>query len=567
MASSTPFLKCFKKTIFLVSLVSISSLAILSFNKNDAAYFEIAKNLDIFGTLFRELNIYYVDETKPGQLLKKGIDEMLRTLDPYTVYIAESDVEDYRFMTTGQYGGIGSTILNLNNEVFIAEPNEGYAAFKADLRSGDKILEIDGKKITSKKNEEITKLLKGQAGTSVKLIIERYGEKSPITKNIVREDIKVKNVPYSGFISEDIGYIMLTGFTENSANEVRNALIDLKSKNANIKGLVFDLRGNPGGLLNEAVDIVNIFVEKNQEIVSTKGKVREWEKQYKSLRNPVDLNLPMAVLVNSGSASASEIVSGSIQDLDRGVIIGQRTFGKGLVQSTRDLSYNAKLKITTAKYYIPSGRCIQALDYSNRNEDGSVGKVPDSLMKTFKTKAGRKVLDGGGVLPDITIESKKYSKIITSLINKGVIFEYATKFKYTQAAIGESALAFRLTDAQYEDFCQFAATKDYDYITKSEKMLKDLKETAEKEKYFDKVKVEYDELQKKLVHNKQEDLQLFKAEVKDFLESEIASRYYYRTGRLQNDLSKDEEVIKAIELLNNSSEYKKLLSVQTTGNK
>jgi carboxyl-terminal processing protease len=550
------------KRKFIATLAIAGSATFISLNKPDDAYFEIAKNLDIFATLFKEVNMYYVDETKPGQMLKKGIDEMLESLDPYTNYIPESDVEDYRFMTTGQYGGVGSTIRTNNGYVIIADPYENYPAYKADLRAGDKIIEIDGKPMKGKKSDDVSKLLKGAPGTLVTLVVEREGEAKNLEKKLTREEIKIKSVPYHGMLNDNIGYITLSSFTENASTEIRDAVIDLK-KNDNLKGIVLDLRGNPGGLLNEAVNIVNVFVDKGQEVVSTRGKVKEWEKSYKTLNASIDVSTPVAVLVNSGSASASEIVSGAIQDLDRGIVLGQRTFGKGLVQTTRKLSYNAQLKVTTAKYYIPSGRCIQALDYSNRNEDGSVGKVADSLMKPFKTKSGRTVYDGGGVLPDIKTTPKSYSKIATSLSNKSLLFDYATTYKLKHATI-PVAKEFQLTDDEYKDFCDYVAAKDYDYTTKSEKLLKDLKESAESEKYFERAQAEYDALKAKLTHNKTEDLQSFKAEIKRLLESEISGRYYFQKGRTQNVLAHDPEVASAIEILNDKDKYTSLLKASAT---
>ena len=414
------FLRKFK---LLFIAILIGSYAIISYSFVDS-YFEVSKNLDIFATLFRELNIYYVDETNPGDLMKKGIDNMLESLDPYTNFIPESEIEDYRYMTTGSYGGIGALVRQMGDYVVISEPYEGFPAQKADLRAGDKILKVNDIDVKGKKTDDISKYLKGQASTSIKLLIEREGEKKPIEKIINREEIKIKSVSYSGMISKSVGYIKLTGFTENASGEVKDALLDLK-KNPALKSIVFDLRGNPGGLLKEAIDIVNLFEDKGTEIVSTRGKVKDWDKIYKAVNNPVDLSVPMVVLVDRGSASASEIVSGSLQDLDRGVVIGQRSYGKGLVQQTRDLSYNAKLKVTVAKYYTPSGRCIQALDYSHRNEDGSVDKVADSLISAFKTKNGRIVYDGGGIAPDVAIEPQKYSSILGSLITKNLLFDFA----------------------------------------------------------------------------------------------------------------------------------------------
>ena len=537
-----------------VILVGISAFSVYSFSDD---YFEISRNLDIFATLFRELNIYYVDETNPGDLMKKGIDDMLASLDPYTNYSPESEIEDYRFMTTGQYGGIGSLIGSRNNEVIITDPYEGFPAQKADLRAGDVIVELDGKPIKGKKNDEVSKLLKGQPKTSVKITIRREGEPNLIDKNVVREEIKINSVSYSGIIDNDLGYIRLTGFTENAGQEVKNALQALEAK-TKLKGLIFDLRGNPGGLLNEAVNIVNIFVNKGVEVVSTKGKAKEWDKTYHALNNPVDTEIPVAVLVNSSSASASEIVSGSLQDLDRGIIIGQRTFGKGLVQTTRPLSYGAQLKVTTAKYYIPSGRCIQALDYSHRNDDGSVGKIPDSLITQFKTKSGRTVYDGGGVMPDFVTDVRQLSPISQSLLLKYLLFDYATMYRNTHPSIAP-AKEFHLSDAEYAEFVKWISAKDYDYETKSEKILDDFKTTAEKEKYFSAAAAEFEVLKKKISHDKNADLQKFKDEITELLENEIVSRYYYQSGQIEASFKNDLEIKKATEALKNKDVYSSIM--------
>ncbi len=536
---------------------SIGLVSLLSYGFVDS-YFEVSKNLDIFATLFRELNIYYVDETNPGQLMKKGIDDMLASLDPYTNYIPESEIEDYRYMTTGQYGGIGALIHQEGDYVVISEPYEGFPAQKADLRAGDKILKVNDIDVKGKKSDDISKFLKGQANSSIKLLLEREGEKKPIEKTINREEIKIKSVSYYNMISPSIGYIKLTGFTENAANEVKEALLDLKKK-PELKSLVFDLRGNPGGLLKEAIDIVNLFADKGTTVVSTKGKVKDWDNVHKALNNPVDLNIPIVVLVDRGSASASEIVSGSIQDLDRGVVIGQRSYGKGLVQQTRPLSYNAQLKVTVAKYYTPSGRCIQALDYSHRNEDGSVDKVPDSLISAFKTKNGRIVYDGGGIAPDIAVESDKYSALLQSLVTKNLIFNYATKYRVTHETI-PAIKDFKLTDAEYDDFVSFLNTKEYDYTTKTEKALQELTDDAKADKTLDAIKAEMDALKTKISHNKKEDLVKYKPEIKQFLEEEIASRYYFQNGRLEASLKDDKELKEAIAVLNDTERYTKVLT-------
>lgn len=554
-------LKKFK--LFIIAAV-IGGYAIISFSFVDN-YFEVSKNLDIFATLFRELNIYYVDETNPGDLMKKGIDDMLESLDPYTNYIPESEIEDYRYMTTGQYGGIGALIRQQGEYVVVSEPYEGFPAQKADLRAGDRILKINDIDTKGKKTEDISKFLKGQASTTIKLLIEREGEKKPIEKTISREEIKIKSVSYSGMITKNIGYIKLTGFTENAANEVKDALVELK-KNPELKSVVFDLRGNPGGLLKEAVDIVNIFVEKGTDVVSTRGKVKDWDKIHKALNVPIDLNIPIAVLVDRGSASASEIVSGSIQDLDRGVVIGQRSYGKGLVQQTRPLSYNAQLKITVAKYYTPSGRCIQALDYSHRNEDGSVAKVPDSLITAFKTKNGRIVYDGGGVAPDVKVDQQKYSSILASLVTKNLIFDYATKYRNAHASI-VAAKDFKLTNEEYDAFVEYLNGKDYDYTTKTEKTIEELKADAKDDKNFEAISADIEALRSKIIHNKKEDLIKYSAEIKQFLEEEIASRYYFQNGRLEASFKDDRELKEGIALLNDQDRYKKILTTVVKADK
>ncbi len=547
------FLKTQKLKIVII-LTAIASITSYSFVDN---YFEVSKNLDIFSSLYREVNMYYVDSVDPGKIMKKGIDEMLSSLDPYTNYIPESNIEDYRFMTTGQYGGIGAVIRPKGDYVIVSDPYEGFPADKAGLRAGDVILEIDGKTTKNKKTDEISRALKGSPKTEVKLLIKREGEEKPFEKILVREEIKVKPVPYYGMLDNKIGYIKLNSFTENCAKDVAEALKELKLKN-NLSGLVLDLRGNPGGLLHEAVNTSNIFIPRGQEIVSTKGRYKDADRPYKAVNEAIDTELPLAVLVNSGSASASEIVSGSLQDLDRAVVIGQRTFGKGLVQTTRPLSYNSQLKITTSKYYIPSGRCIQALDYTHRNEDGSVGKIPDSLVSEFKTKAGRKVYDGGGIKPDYTTTLKKMNPICNSLVSKSIIFDYASRYRTLHATIPSGD--FVLSNADWTDFLTYISDKEYDYITKSEKSLEDFKKNAEDELYLATLKTDIETLQSKLKHNKQEDIEKNKTDIVSLLEDEIASRYGYQQGRIKESLTHDMEVKKAIEVLNDKITYTGILS-------
>jgi carboxyl-terminal processing protease len=549
-----PFLKKYKLSLVVIA-VAISSVISYSFVDN---YFEVSKNLDIFSSAFRELNMYYVDSIEPGKLMKTGIDAMTESLDPYTNYIPESEIEDYRFMTTGQYGGIGALIRQKGDYVAISEPYEGFPAQKNDIRAGDEILEIDGKSVKGKKTDEISRILKGQPKTQVKLLLHREGEKANIEKTITREEIKVKSVPYFGMVNNDIGYIRLTGFTDNAGGDVKDALAQLKQK-YNPKGVILDLRYNPGGLLNEAVNVSNVFVQKGQDIVSTKGKMHDLDRTYRAINSAVDTDIPLAVLVNSGSASASEIVSGSLQDLDRGVIVGQRTFGKGLVQTTRPLSYNTQMKITTSKYYIPSGRCIQALDYTHRNEDGSVGKVPDSLMTAFKTKAGRKVMDGGGILPDVQVEQKKMSNIASSLIQKNIVFDFATLYRTKHPTIA-AAKDFELSAADWNEFLQFITDKEYDYTTKTEKALDDLKKNAEDEKYWSGLQSDYDALKAKLNHNKKNDVEMNRDEIENILRQEIVARYYYQAGKIEASFKRDVELKKALDVLGNNSMYTNILN-------
>lgn len=539
-----------KIKIFVVSCVVILS----SFSFTDS-YFEIAKNLDIFTTVYRELNNYYVDETDPGKLMKTAIDKMLKSLDPYTNYIPESEIEDFQFMTTGQYGGIGAVITKRKDYVFISEPYKGFPAQKAGLIAGDKILEIDGESAKGKNTEEVSKALKGQPNTDVELLIERPYMKEPFTVNFKRQKISVKSVPYFSYVDDGIGYIKLRSFTRDCSKDIKEALLDLK-KQEELRGLILDLRGNPGGLLNESVSIVNLFVEKGQEVVSTKGKIESWDKVYKASRSPIDLETPIVVLINQSSASASEIVAGAIQDLDRGIVIGKRSFGKGLVQQTKKLSYNSQLKLTVAKYYIPSGRCIQALDYSNRNEDGSVGKVPDSLMTAFKTKNGRTVYDGGGIKPDVEVEQDDISNLIISLIQERLFFDYATYFKHSNASLDSS---FTMNDKDFNSFVNFLSDKSYDYKTETEKALEELKSTSENENYFEFIESKFLDLSNEFEINKKNDLNRNKDIIKEILSEEIVSRYYFQEGRIRTSLKYDKEVQEAIKYLAQQNLYDSVL--------
>lgn len=544
-----------KRTIIAAVLIGIFSFGFVSYKDQD---FEIIKNMDIYYTMFRELNLFYVEETDPGELIKTSIDGMLKSLDPYTVYIPESKIEDYRFMTTGHYGGIGALIRKSRDRIIIAEPYENFPVTKAGLRAGDIILEIDGISTDQKTTRAVSDKLKGQPNTEVSLKIKRPYVEEPFDVKLTREKIKINSVPYYGMLTDETGYILLSNFTEKSGKDVKNALIDLK-ENSGVKSVILDLRGNPGGLLIEAVNICNLFVDKGTEIVSTKGKAKQWNRTYKAMNNAVDNKMPVVVLVNRGSASASEIVSGTLQDLDRGVIIGEKTFGKGLVQTTRKLSYNAQLKVTTAKYYIPSGRCIQALDYSHRNEDGSVGKVPDSLITEYTTKNGRKVYDGGGIIPDIKVEAISPANITISLVRKSLLFDFATKFRSENDSIIKAG-EFKISGETYSDFIAFLADKKYDYETGCEKTIKKLEKNARQEKYFDDIAFLIDSLRVILEREKENDIEKFSNQIKELLSEEIVSRYYYQEGRIEASLDFDKEIEKAIEILENEELYASILN-------
>jgi len=548
-------MKKIKKYTLILSLFIAS---ILSFGFVDN-FFEISKNLDIFSSLYKELNIFYVDETDPGELMKTGIDAMLESLDPYTTYIPESEKEDFEFMTTGQYGGIGAVISKNGDWVFVSEPYEGFPADKAGLIAGDKFLEIAGETVKGKSTSDVSKVLKGEPNTAVKVLIEREGLDKPFEVEIIREEIKLNSVPYYGLISDSIGYIKTRSFTRNISKEVIDAYQDMNADDE-LKGLVLDLRGNPGGLLNEAISLANIFIDRGQEIVFTKGKIKDWDKSYKARNEAIDTEIPLVVLINRSSASASEIVSGAVQDLDRGIVIGQRSFGKGLVQQTRKLSYNAQLKVTTAKYYIPSGRCIQALDYSNRDEDGSVGKVPDSLRTEFKTLVNkRSVFDGGGITPDITIEPQKFSNILRSLVSKRHIFNFANQFRRNNDSI-EDAMSFVIKDDVYEQFKQYLNDKEYEYETNTEKAIKKLEKDAEGEKYLADLKDHLESISSKMEESKNNDIERFKSEISELLEMEIATRYFYQKGKIETTIKHDEEIAKAIDVLNDIDTYNAILA-------
>jgi len=523
-------------------------------------YFEISKNMDIFATLFKELNTYYVDPIEPGKLVKIGIDAMLDNLDPYTNYITESDMEEYEFQINGKYGGIGASMKKKGEDIYVGDVYENSPAQKAGLHPGDLIISIDTQPLKGKSIEDISVLLKGSPGTKITLTVKDAFSGSISQKMVQRGEIEVSSVPYAGFVGpeKNIGYVRLTQFTSGCGKQVRRALDSLKTVQPNMKSVVLDLRGNPGGLLNEAIEVCNIFIDKNELVVSTKGKQPEMDRDYKTPGVPWNTEIPLVVMVNHSSASASEIVSGTMQDLDRGVVLGERSYGKGLVQNVRPLGYNAQLKLTTARYYTPSGRCIQAIDYTHRNADGSVSFVPDSLKKAFKTKDGRKVLSGGGIEPDVNVKTEPISRLAITLYTKNYFFDYATDYTHNHAKIA-GAGTFELTDAEYAQFTKWLSGKDYSYQTETQESYDSLKATAIREKYYDEAKTEFTALEAKLSHDKSQDLQKHRDEIKHFLENEIVSRYYFLRGRIEQGLRGDKELEKAVSVLGQPAEYKKIL--------
>ncbi|WP_059026841.1 S41 family peptidase [Gabonibacter massiliensis] len=546
-----------KNTRIVLSIlgVFILTLGILSL-KEDEKRFEVSKGLNIFATLFRDVNLFYVDEIEPEKLVQTGIDAMLKSLDPYTVYYPESKMDEFKMMTTGAYAGIGSIISMKNDYVVIREPYRNSPADRAGLLPGDLILAIDGMDMKGKNTEFVSQHLKGQPGKEVTIKIKRLGVEKPMELKVVRENVQLPSVPYYGMFNDKIGYIYFTSFTDKSAEDVRRAIMDLKQKGA--ESLVLDLRGNGGGLLDQAVEIANYFLPRNTLVVNTKGKIKQWDKEYFTSNNPIVPDMKLAVLIDRSSASASEILSGSLQDYDRAVIVGERSFGKGLVQTTRDLVYNTKLKVTTAKYYIPSGRCIQAVDYAHRNPDGSVGTIPDSLITAFKTKAGRTVYDGGGITPDVKIEPEKYAKITQELVIKDMIFDFVNEYALTHPSIPAPA-TFELTDDIYNDFKKYLKEHQFEYETASQAVLEKLAETAKAEKYYDQVKGQIDRLKLELGHSVDRDLDLFRKEISEILSDQLMSRYYMQEGVVEFRMRHDSDVAKAVDVLSDEEVYRKIL--------
>ena len=543
----------YKRILISAGIVTLA-LGIWSFNDD---LFQISKNLEVFTALYKEVNINYVDDISSAKLLKTGADAMLDGLDPYTEFVPESEIEDYKLhYVSTQYGGIGASIFSRNNKVYVSGVFEGFPAQKADVRPGDQVLKINDIALDGKNSDQVSQLLKGSKGAIVKLLLKRDNEDKPVEKNLARDEIKQPNVSYYGMVDGNMGYIKLDRFLENSAQEVTDALIAVKKNNPN--GIILDLRSNGGGILQEAVKIVNLFVQKDVEVVAQKGKVREKNYNYRTAAAPLAPDIPLVVLVNSRSASASEIVAGSLQDLDRAVIIGQRSYGKGLVQQTFPLPYNSLVKITIAKYYVPSGRCIQEIDYAHRKDDGTVVKVADSLMHEFKTKNGRSVYDGSGIYPDIFIKPDVYANITQALIGKLFVFDYATKYRLNHPKIGD-ARSFILSDAEYDDFVKYLADKNYTYNTTTEKVLTALKTEATKEKQFDQIQSEYDVLKTKLLNTKKNDLQLHKPEIKQALENEIASRYYFDKGRYEVNFKHDADLAQSVKIMQDKNQLMAVL--------
>ena len=540
----------------IVAIVLIT-VAFFSFKSGDDRNFQIAKNLDIFNSIVKELDMFYVDTIDPNKTIREGIDNMLYSLDPYTVYYPENDQDELEMMVKGSYGGIGSLIRYNPKSKYtvIAEPYEGMPAAESGLKAGDLLLEIDGKDL--KGNSDVSTLLRGQVGTSFKLKVQRPGVKEPLEFNIVRRSIQMPTIPYYGVMDGQVGYINLSSFSGNPSKDFKKAFLDLKKQG--ITSLVIDLRNNGGGLLDQAVEIVNMFVPRGKTIVTTKGKIKQ-ANTYKTLREPLDTDIPIAVLVNSGTASSSEILSGSLQDLDRAVIVGNRTYGKGLVQVPRSLPYGGNLKITTSKYYIPSGRCVQAIDYAHRNEDGSVARIPDSLTTVFHTAAGREVRDGGGVSPDIEVKQERLPNILFYLVRDNLIFDYATDYCLKHPAIA-SAKEFELTDADYEEFKNKVKGADFKYDQQSEKILNTLKEAAEFEGYMKDASDEFKALENKLKHNLDRDLDYFSKDIKKMIAEEIIKRYYYQEGAIIQQLKDDKDLDEAVKVLTNPERYQQILSV------
>ncbi|MGK7391808.1 MAG: S41 family peptidase [Candidatus Cyclobacteriaceae bacterium M2_1C_046] len=541
------------RKIKLFSLVVLTFIgAGVAFTPTDN-YFAIAKNLDIFASLFKEVNALYVDEIDPEIFVATGMEAMLESLDPYTNYIPEQEVENFRSLTTGQYAGIGAIIGKVKNKIVITRPYASFPADKAGLKIGDEIVSIDGVPVESKEISEISNMLRGQADTEIQVMVKRFGQDDLLNFRFDREKVKIINVPYAGLVGDQIGYIKLDDFTVGAGREVSDAVEKLKIEGA--EKIILDLRDNPGGLLNEAVNVVNVFVPKGKTVVETRGRVKEWNKAYKTLNNPVDIKIPVVVLINERSASASEIVAGAIQDYDRGILVGRKTFGKGLVQTTRGLSYNSQLKITTAKYYTPSGRCIQAIDYTDKNKD-EAASIPDSLRVAFKTSNGRTVFDGGGLNADVRVAIDEPAAITEYLYKEGYIFNYATEWYYSNP----DKKLFAKNDEEYSKFKKWLSDKKFNYNTEVEGLLNHLKVSAENESYYKKLREEISSLESAINADKKNDLEKFKTEILELLEQEIASRLSLYEGQIKAHFDDDKDILEAVEILKKENSLDQILS-------
>ncbi len=547
-----------RKAAIVFAIVLVASLSVAFLATQESRDFRIGKNLDIFYSMFRELNTFYVDEINPDKIIKVGIDNMLKTLDPYTVYFPENEADEFSILTTGKYGGIGCLVRNSTEYAVITDVYKGFPADIAGIKPGDIVRKVDGVNLKTFGPDKISEKLKGDPGTDVTLTIERNGKESDFPMKRAR--IAMPPVPYYGMIDSKTGYIKFNTFTENCIDEVRKALVSLKAQNPD--AIILDLRGNPGGLLTEAVEIVNLFVGPGNEVVSTRGKSKQFAADYKTTNQALDEKIQLAVIINRGSASASEIVAGAIQDLDRGIIVGQRSYGKGLVQIVRPLSYNTQLKVTTAKYYIPSGRCIQALDYSHPNEDGSVGLIPDSLISSFKTKNGRTVKDGGGISPDVEIVPETLSQIATELYLRNYIFDFATKYYWSHNDI-KNADQLRLSDQDYADFRKFLIDKNFSYKTSTEESFADMVANAKKDKFYEKHKELFSSVEKEITHSLDEDLATYRPEITQLLSEEIIARYFYEDGAIAWSITRDDQVKKAVSILADKAMYNSILSGKT----
>lgn len=551
-------MRTWAKRTGIATVVVASGLVLFSFTGPGKRFFEIAKNLEVFSSLFRELNTYYVDETNPNTLIRTAIDHMLANLDPYTNYIPEDEVETFRTLNTGTYGGIGATTRVFNGRIVITGVMNGYSAERGGLKIGDEVVRVGDVDVARITSEEAGQLTRGQIGTSVTLTVKRPGADRPVVVDLKREKVKVSNVPFSGMLDNETGYVKLADFTPEAAQEVKSAVTKLKSSGA--RSLVLDLRGNPGGLLNEAVDICNLFLAKDRLVVSTRGKIPEQNHNYLTQHAPVDLEMPLAVLINRGSASASEIVAGTLQDYDRAVIIGEKSYGKGLVQMQWPLSYNAQLKVTTAKYYTASGRCIQVLDYTHRRADGSVGAIPDSIKKEFRTQHGRKVYDGGGIDPDAAVVQDADIPLLRALDEQGFIFDYATEYALKHPSIAP-AREFRVSDEEYNAFVNWTRARNFSYESALATELAALREAAEAGKSNPTLMAKLSELEKAVAAAHATELKLLQGRITSMLEAEIALRYYKESGYIEAGFVNDRDIQRATALLKSTTEYRRLLNL------